>query len=72
MSQESQRDHQEGVCMKHMNEDDPLCAKKEAKIIRMVVGDDVFNVNSCCDCVKRAEIFNKSDGRVAEQLSGGD
>ena len=23
--------------MKHMNEDDPLCAKKEAKIIRMVM-----------------------------------
>ena len=45
--------------------------KKEAKMIRMV-DDDVFNVNSCCDCVKRAEIFNKSDGRVAEQLSGGD
>ena len=37
MSQESQRDRQEGVCMKHMNEDDPLCAKKEAKIIRMVM-----------------------------------
>ena len=71
MSQESQRDRQEGVCMKHMNEDDPLCAKKEAKMIRMV-DDGVFNVNSCCDCVKRAEIFNKSDGRVAEQLSGGD
>ena len=71
MSQEPRRDRQEGVCMKHMNEDDPLCAKKEAKMIRMV-DDDVFNVNSCCDCVKRAEIFNKSDGRVAEQLSGGD
>ena len=42
MSQESQRDRQEGVSMKHMNEDDPLSAKKEAKIIRMVVGDDVL------------------------------
>ena len=71
MSQESQRDRQEGVCMKHMNENGPLCAKKEANIIR-TVGDDVFNVNSCCDCVKRAEIFNKSDGRVAEQFNGGD
>ena len=37
MSQESQRDRQEGVSMKHMNEDDPPCAKTEAKIIRMVM-----------------------------------
>ena len=65
MSQEPRRDRQEGVSMKHMNEDDPLCAKKRGK------NNKNGNV-SCCDCVKRAEIFNKSDGRVAEQLSGGD
>ena len=69
MSQESRRDRQEGVSMKHMNEDDPPCARKRGKNNKN--GDDVFNV-SCCVCVKRAEIFNKSDGRVAEQLSGGD
>ena len=63
MSQESQRDRQEGVSMKHMNEDDPLCAKKEANIIRMVVMFSMLVVAAIVSNERRYSISQMAEWR---------